>query len=159
MSGMYFEEFEVGQVIKHPFSRTVTEMDNLLFSSLTMNTQPLHLDEEFSKTTQHGQRIVNSIFTLGLMVGMSVTTLTLGTTLGNLSMTDIKFPRPVLHGDTLRAETRIIDKRESRTKPDRGVVTFEDHAYNQRGEEVASCRRVGMIIKRPAETGDSIKFV
>ncbi len=156
MSGMYFEEFEVGQVIKHPLSRTVTEMDNVLFSSLTMNTQPLHLDEEFSKTTQHGQRIVNSIFTLGLMVGMSVTTLTLGTTLGNLSMTDIKFPRPVLHGDTLRAETRIIDKRESRTKPDRGVVTFEDHAYNQRGEEVASCRRVGMIIKRPAETGDSI---
>ncbi len=149
MSGMFFEEFEVGQVIKHPLSRTVTEMDNLLFSSLTMNTQPLHLDEEFSKTTQHGQRIVNSIFTLGLMVGMSVTTLTLGTTLGNLSMTDIKFPRPVLHGDTLRAETRIIDKRESRTKPDRGVVTFEDHAYNQRGEEVASCRRVGMIIKRP----------
>ncbi len=156
MSGMYFEEFEVGQLIKHPLSRTVTEMDNVLFSSLTMNTQPLHLDEEFSKTTQHGQRIVNSIFTLGLMVGMSVTTLTLGTTLGNLSMTDIKFPRPVLHGDTLRAETRIIDKRESRTKPDRGVVTFEDHAYNQRGEEVASCRRVGMIIKRPAETGDSI---
>ncbi len=149
MSGMYFEEFEVGQVIKHPLSRTVTEMDNVLFSSLTMNTQPLHLDEEFSKTTQHGQRIVNSIFTLGLMVGMSVTTLTLGTTLGNLSMTDIKFPRPVFHGDTLRAETRIIDKRESRTKPDRGVVTFEDHAYNQRGEEVASCRRVGMIIKRP----------
>ncbi len=149
MSGMYFQEFEVGQVIKHPFSRTVTEMDNLLFSSLTMNTQPLHLDEEFAKTTQHGQRIVNSIFTLGLMVGMSVTTLTLGTTLGNLSMTDIKFPRPVFHGDTLRAETRIIDKRESRTKPDRGVVTFEDHAYNQRGEEVASCRRVGMIIKRP----------
>ena len=156
MSGMFFEEFEVGQVIKHPLSRTVTEMDNILFSSLTMNTQPLHLDEEFSKTTQHGQRIVNSIFTLGLMVGMSVTTLTLGTTLGNLSMTDIKFPRPVLHGDTLRAETRIIDKRESRTKPDRGVVTFEDHAYNQRGEEVASCRRVGMIIKRPAQTGDSI---
>ncbi len=156
MSGMYFEEFEVGQVIKHPLSRTVTEMDNVLFSALTMNTQPLHLDEEFSKTTQHGQRIVNSIFTLGLMVGMSVTTLTLGTTLGNLSMTDIKFPRPVLHGDTLRAETRIIDKRESRTKPDRGVVTFEDHAYNQRGEEVASCRRVGMIIKRPAQTGDSI---
>ncbi len=150
MSGMYFEEFEVGQVIKHPLSRTVTEMDNVLFSSLTMNTQPLHLDEEFSKTTQHGQRIVNSIFTLGLMVGMSVTTLTLGTTLGNLSRTDIKFPRPVLHGDTLRAETRIIDKRESRTKPDRGVVTFEDHAYNQRGEEVASCRRVGMIIYRPA---------
>ena len=150
MSGMYFEEFEVGQLIKHPLSRTVTEMDNVLFSSLTMNTQPLHLDEEFSKTTQHGQRIVNSIFTLGLMVGMSVTTLTLGTTLGNLSMTDIKFPRPVFHGDTLRAETRIIDKRASRTKPDRGVVTFEDHAYNQHGEEVASCRRVGMIIKRPA---------
>ncbi len=148
--GMYFEEFEVGSVIRHPYTRTVTEMDNILFSSLTMNTQPLHLDEHFSATTQHGERIVNSIFTLGLMVGMSVTTLTLGTTLGNLSMTDIAFPRPVKHGDTLRAETEIEDKRESSSKPDRGVVHFLDRAYNQRDELVATCRRVGMVVKRPA---------
>lgn len=148
--GMYFEEFEVGAVIKHPFTRTVTEMDNILFSSLTMNTQPLHLDEHFSATTQHGERIVNSLFTLGLMVGMSVTTLTLGTTLGNLSMTDIAFPRSVKHGDTLRAETEIEDKRLSTSKPDRGVVHFLDRAYNQNDELVATCRRVGMIMTRPA---------
>ncbi|MCB1743857.1 MAG: MaoC family dehydratase [Gammaproteobacteria bacterium] len=153
---MYFEEFEIGQVVEHPFSRTVSEMDNTLFSCLTLNTQPLHLSEHFSQGTQHGQRIVNSLFTLGLMVGMSVTTLTLGTTLGNLSMTDIEFPRPVFHGDTLRAETRILDKRESRSKPDRGTVTFQDSAYNQHGELVARCTRVGMMLKRPSnESGNT----
>ena len=125
-------------------------MDNILFTALTMNTQPLHLDEEFAKGTVHGQRIVNSIFTLGLMVGMTVTDLTLGTTLGNLSMNDIRFPRPVHHGDTLRAQTTILAKRESRSKPDRGVVTFAHRAFNQRGEEVAYCERVGMMLKRPA---------
>ena len=108
MAGLYFEDFEIGKVYKHELSRTVTEMDNVLFTSLTMNTQTLHLDEEFAKTTQHGQRIVNSIFTLGLLVGMTVTELTLGTTLGNLSMTNIKFPIPVFHGDTLRAETPTV---------------------------------------------------
>ncbi len=148
--GLYFEELEVGRVVKHELRRTVTEMDNVLFTSLTMNTQTLHLDEEFAKSTQHGQRVVNSIFTLGLMVGMTVTDLTLGTTLGNLSMTDIRFPRPVFHGDTLRAETTIVDKRESRSKPDRGVVTFAHRAFNQRDEEVACCERVGMMMKRPA---------
>jgi len=149
VSGLFFEEFEVGQVVKHGLSRTVTEMDNVLFSSLTMNTQTLHLDEEFAKGTVHGARIVNSIFTLGLMIGMTVTDLTLGTTLGNLSMTDIRFPRPVFHGDTLRAETTILAKRASRSKPDRGVVTFAHRAFNQRGEEVAYCERVGMMMKRP----------
>ncbi len=150
MAGLYFEEFEVGKVYKHELSRTVTEMDNILFTSLTMNTQTLHLDEEFAKTTQHGQRIVNSIFTLGLLVGMTVTELTLGTTLGNLSMTNIKFPAPVFHGDTLRAETEILDIKASTSKPDRGVVFFAHRAYNQRGEEVAYCERAGMMIRRPA---------
>ncbi len=150
MAGLYFEDFEIGKIYKHELSRTVTEMDNVLFTSLTMNTQTLHLDEEFAKTTQHGQRIVNSIFTLGLLVGMTVTELTLGTTLGNLSMTNIKFPIPVFHGDTLRAETEILDKKESKSKADRGVVFFAHRAYNQRNEEVAYCERAGMMIRRPA---------
>ena len=119
MAGLYFEDFEVGKTYRHPYGRTVTEMDNVLFTCLTMNTQTLHLDEEFARTTQHGARVVNSIFTLGLLVGMTVSDLTLGTTLGNLSMTDIRFPIPVFHGDTLRAETTILDKRASRSKLDR----------------------------------------
>lgn len=149
MAGLYFEEFEVGKTYKHELRRTVTEMDNVLFTSLTMNTQTLHLDEEFAKTTQHGQRVVNSIFTLGLLVGMTVTELTLGTTLGNLSMTDIKFPIPVFHGDTLRAETEILDKKVSKSKGDRGVVFFAHRAFNQRDEEVAYCERAGMMMRRP----------
>ena len=154
MAGLYFEDFEVGKTYRHPYGRTVTEMDNVLFTCLTMNTQTLHLDEEFARSTQHGARVVNSIFTLGLLVGMTVSDLTLGTTLGNLSMTDIRFPVPVFHGDTLRAETTILDKRASRSKPDRGVVTFGHTAYNQRDEEVAYCRRAGMMMRRPhAEPG------
>lgn len=149
MAGMYFEDFEVGKTYRHPLGRTVTEMDNILFTCLTMNTQTLHLDEEFARTTQHGQRVVNSIFTLGLLVGMTVTELTLGTTLGNLSMTDVRFPIPVFHGDTLRAETTILDKRLSRSKPDRGVVMFGHTGYNQRDEEVAYCQRAGMMMCRP----------
>ena len=149
MAGLYFEDFEIGKVYKHELARTVTESDNILFTCLTMNTQTLHLDEEFAKTTQHGQRLVNSIFTLGLMVGMTVTETTLGTTLGNLSMTNVRFPRPVFHGDTLRSETEVTDKRESKTKPDRGVVFFTHRAFNQRDEEVASCERAGMMMRRP----------
>ena len=151
MSGLYFEDFEVGKVYKHALGRTVTEMDNVLFTCLTMNTQTLHLDEAFAQTTQHGQRIVNSIFTLGLLVGMTVTELTLGTTLGNLSMTNIRFPLPVFHGDTLRAETEILDTKASRSKPDRGVVFFAHRAFNQRDEEVAYCERAGMMMRRPAD--------
>ena len=150
MSGLYFEEFEVGKVYKHAVTRTVTEIDNVMFTCLTMNTQPLHLDEHFAKTTQHGQRVVNSIFTLGLLVGISVTELTLGTTLGNLSMTNIRFPIPVFHGDTLRAETTITDKKISQSKPDRGVVFFAHRAFNQRNEEVAYCDRAGMMMCKPA---------
>jgi len=149
MAGLYFEDFEVGKTYRHELGRTVSEMDNILFTCLTMNTQTLHLDEEFAKTTQHGQRVVNSIFTLGLMVGMTVTELTLGTTLGNLSMTNIRFPIPVFHGDTLRAETEILDKKLSTSKPDRGVVFFAHRAYNQRNEEVAYCERAGMMMCRP----------
>ncbi|MBT6275493.1 MAG: MaoC family dehydratase [Chromatiales bacterium] len=151
MSGLYFDEFEVGKVYKHAVTRTITEADNVLFTCLTMNTQPLHLDEDFAKTTQHGQRIVNSIFTLGTMVGITVTETTLGTTLGNLSMTNIRFPAPVFHGDTIRVETEVTGKKESTSKPDRGVVFFTHRAFNQRGEEVAYCERAGMMMRKQAD--------
>ncbi len=149
MAGLYYEEFEIGQVFEHAIRRTVTEMDNVLFSALTHNPQPLHLDAEFSKDTLFGQQLVNSIFTLGLMVGVSVGDTTLGTTVGNLGMTEIRFPKPVFHGDTLRATTTIKEKRESKSRPTMGIVTFEHRAFNQRDEEVAYCLRTGLMLKKP----------
>ncbi len=148
--GLYFEEFKVGDVYKHAVTRTVTETDNLLFSVLTHNTQPLHLDEEFSKGTIHGTRLVNSIFTLGLVIGVGVTELTLGTTLGNLGFEDITFPAPVKIGDTLRAETVIVDKRESKSRTDSGIVYFEHRGYNQKGELVCKAKRAGLMVKNPS---------
>ena len=149
MPGKYFEEFEIGAVYRHEITRTITEMDNILFTTLTMNVQPLHLDEEFSKTTMHGQRLVNSIFTLGLVVGVTIIDTTLGTTLGNLGFESVEFPRPVFHGDTIRAETEVLDKRESKSWPNTGIVWFEHRGYNQRGELVCRCKRTGMMLKRP----------
>ena len=148
MSGLYYEEFEVGMEFKHALTRTVTEMDNVMFCAMTHNPQPLHLDEEYSKNTFYGQRLVNSLFTLGLIIGVSVEDTTLGTTLGNLGMTDIRFKNPVFHGDTLRSMTRIADKRESKSRPDTGIVTFEHTGYNQRDEEVAYCIRTGLMKKK-----------
>jgi acyl dehydratase len=150
MAGLYYEEFSVGQVLAHPWTRTVTEMDNVLFSTLTMNVQPLHLDEHFSAKTEFGQRIVNSIFTLGLMIGVSVNDTTLGTTVANLGMTDTRFPKPVFHGDTLRAETKVLTMRESKSRNDVGIIEFEHTAYNQRGELVAICRRQALMRKKSA---------
>ena len=149
MAGLYFEEFSVGQAFDHAWTRTVTEMDNVLFSSLTMNVQPLHLDEEFAKGTEFGQRIVNSLFTLGLMIGITVNDTTLGTTVANLGMTDVRFPRPVLHGDTLRVRTTVLSLRESRSRPDTGIVEFSHTALNQRGETVAQCTRQALMRKKP----------
>lgn len=149
MAGLYYEEFEIGQVFEHAIRRTVTEMDNILFSALTHNPQPLHLDAEFSKNTEFGQQLVNSIFTLGLMVGVSVGDTTLGTTVGNLGMTEVRFPKPVFHGDTLRATTTIKEKRESKSRPTMGIVVFEHRAFNQRDEEVAYCLRAGLMLKKP----------
>ncbi len=148
MSGLYYEEFEVGMEFKHALTRTVTEMDNVMFCAMTHNPQPLHLDEEYSKNTFYGQRLVNSLFTLGLIIGVSVEDTTLGTTLGNLGMTDIRFKNPVFHGDTLRSMTRIAGKRESKSRPDTGIVTFEHTGYNQRDEEVAYCIRTGLMKKK-----------
>lgn len=150
MAGLYFEQFEVGQQFEHLVRRTVTETDNLLFSALTMNPAALHLDAEYCKGTPFGERIVNSVFTLGLLVGLSVYDTTYGTTLGNLGWDEVKFPRPVLIGDTLHAVTTVATKRESRSRPDSGIVTFEHRAYNQRNEEVASCKRAALMMKRPA---------
>jgi acyl dehydratase len=149
VAGKYFEELEIGMVFHHEPGRTVTETDNLLFSALTLNPQPLHLDAEFARNTEHGRILVNSIFTLGLVVGLSVGDTTLGTTLGNLGFDRTTFPNPVFIGDTVRASTRVIEMRASRTKPDRGVVTFEHQGINQRGELVCSCVRGAMMLRRP----------
>jgi len=148
MSGLYYEEFEVGMEFNHALTRTVTEMDNVMFCAMTHNPQPLHLDEEFSKKTFYGQRLVNSLFTLGLVIGVTVSDTTLGTTLGNLGMTDVRFKNPVFHGDTIHVVTRITDMRESKSRPDTGIVTFEHYGYNQRDEEVAFCSRTGLMKKK-----------
>lgn len=149
MAGKYFEELDVDMTFEHQPSRTVTETDNLLFTALTLNPQPLHLDAEFAASTQHGQILVNSIFTLGLVVGLSVGDTTLGTTLGNLGFDRTTFPNPVFIGDTISVRSRVVDRRESRSKPDRGIVTFEHEGINQRGETVCSCIRGAMMMKRP----------
>lgn len=147
--GCYFEEFEPGRVFKHQITRTVTELDNILFCSLTINTQPLHLDANFAAKTEFGRQIVNSIFTLGLVIGISVTDTTLGTTVGNLGMTDVRFPAPVFHGDTIRSETEVISRRESKSRPDNGIVEFEHRGYNQEGKLICSCRRTALMFKKP----------
>lgn len=149
MAGKYFEELEVGRKFEHEPGRTVTETDNLLFTTLTLNTQPLHLDAEFAKNTQHGQILVNSLFTLALCVGVSVGETTLGTTIGNLGFDKTTFPNPVFIGDTIRVTSTVVDRRESRSRPDRGIVTFEHVGTNQRGEVVCSCRRGAMMMRQP----------
>ena len=151
MPGVYFDELEVGQLFRHPISRTVTEADNLLFSCLTHNPALLHLDEEYCRTsTEFGRRIVNSAFTLGLMVGISVGDTTLGTAVANLGWDEVRFPKPVFHGDTIRVETEVIGLRDSKSRPDQGIVTFLHRAYNQHGELVGHCKRSGLQRKRPA---------
>ena len=149
MPGLYYEQFEIGQRIEHLVRRTVTETDNLLFSALTMNPAAIHLDAEYCKGTPFGVPLVNSVFTLGLLVGLSVYDTTYGTTIGNLGWEEVRFPRPVLVGDTLRAVTTVLSKRESQSRKDSGIVVFEHRALNQRDEEVASCRRAALMLKRP----------
>ena len=151
MPGKYFEELEVGAIIKHRLGRTVTETDNVLFSSLTMNPQPLHLDEEFARKTQFGRRIVNGIFTLGLAVGLTVSELTEGTLVANLSYETVKHPHPMFHGDTLYVETEILSKRESQSKPDRGIVRFRHVGRNQENIIVIEFERTVLMLKRPQE--------
>ncbi len=148
VGGKYFEELEVGMEFNHLPHRTITETDNLLFSTMTHNPQPLHIDAEFAKGTQHGQILVNSLFTLGLVIGLSVADTTLGTTIGNLGMDQVEFPNPVFIGDTIRVKTTINDRRESKSKPDRGIVWFEHIGINQRDEIVCQCLRKGMMLRK-----------
>jgi acyl dehydratase len=145
--GKYFDELHIGDVFKHGVTRTVTETDNLLITTLTHNTQPLHLDAEFGKSSIHGSIIVNSFFTMAFVVGISVSELTLGTTLGNLGYEEVRFPVPVRIGDTLRGETEVIHKRESKSQGDRGIVWFDHRGYNQKGELVVTAKRVALMIK------------
>ena len=151
MGGLYYEQFSVGQRFEHVLRRTVTEADNLIFSTLTHNPAALHLDEEAMKSSEFGTRIVNSCFTLSLMVGISVADTTLGTTIANLGWDEVRFPKPVFIGDTLRIETSVLEMRESRSRPDSGIVTFTHRAYNQRDEEVGSCKRIALMKKLPRE--------
>jgi acyl dehydratase len=146
----YYEDFEPGQLYRHAVTRTVTEVDNLMFTVLSHNDQPLHLDEEFGKKTMWGGRIVNSLFTLALTNGVSVSDLTLGTTLGNLGYEEVRFPAPVRIGDTLRGETTILSKRESQKHPNAGIVMFEHVGYNQKNEVVCRAKRAGLMMKRSA---------
>ncbi len=149
MPGLWFDELKVGQIFEHPIRRTVTETDNVLFSAMTHNPAQLHLDEEYMKGTEYGQRIVNSAFTLGLMVGVSVGDTTLGTAIANLGWDEVRFPKPLFHGDTVNVVTEVLELRKSKSRPDAGIVTFLHKAFNQRGELVASCKRSGLQRKRP----------
>ena len=150
MPGRFFDEWQVGDRIAHAVTRTVTETDNVLISTLTHNPQPLHLDHEVAAASEFGRPLVNSIFTFGLMVGVSVSDTTLGTLIANLGYTDLTFPAPVFIGDTLRTETEVTALRESKSRPTAGIVTFEHKSFNQRGELVARCLRTALLAKEPA---------
>ncbi|MEO8667446.1 MAG: MaoC family dehydratase [Bauldia sp.] len=150
MPGYYFDEFEVGRVINSEIRRTVTEMDNILFSALTHNPQPLHIDREFSAKTEFGQPLMNSLFTLGLMIGISINDTTIGTIIANLGMTEVKFPKPLFQGDTVNVTTEVMSKRESKSRPDAGIVEFEHKAFKQTGDMVAICRRQVFVRRKPA---------
>ncbi len=151
MPGLYFEDFSVGQTFDHAIRRTVTEADNVFFTAMTHNPAQLHLDEEYAKGTEFGTRIVNSLYTLGLMIGISVGETTLGTTVANLGMDEVRFPKPVFHGDTLRVETEVLELRESKSRPANGIVIFAHRAINQRGEIVAQCKRSALMLKKTVE--------
>ncbi|MEQ1640931.1 MAG: MaoC family dehydratase [Novosphingobium sp.] len=149
MPGVWFDELVVGQRFDHPIRRTVTETDNLLFTTLSHNPAQLHLDAEYMKSSEYGQVLVNSCFTLSLMVGVSVGDTTLGTAVANLGWDEVRFPRPVFIGDTLNVVTEVLDLRESKSRPEAGIVIFKHETWNQRGELVASCKRSGLQRKKP----------
>ncbi|MCF7550710.1 MaoC family dehydratase [Pseudonocardia sp. WMMC193] len=148
-TGRWFEELAVGTVVRHATRRTVTEADNVLFTTMTMNPAPLHLDHDYAARTEFGRPLVNSMFTLALVVGLSVPELTLGTIVAQLGLDDATFPAPVFHGDTVRVETEVVEARPSRTRPTQGLVVFEHRAFNQRGELVCRVRRTGLMHRRP----------
>ena len=149
MAGRWFEQFEVGQTFDHEIRRTVTEADNMWFSNATCNPAAIHIDAEYCKSTEFGRPLVNSIFTLGLVIGLSVQDTTLGTTVANLGMTDTRFPFPVFHGDTIRSRTTVKDVRVSMSRPNAGIVSFLHQGFNQRGEEVCTCLRQALMLRQP----------
>ncbi len=149
MAGRYFEDWKLGDRISHEIRRTVTETDNLMFTLMTHNPQPLHLDVEAAKASEFGQILVNGTFTFSLMVGLSVGDTTLGTLVANLGYDKVVMPKPVFIGDTMRAETEIADLRESRSRPTAGIVTFRHELFNQRGELVCQCLRSALVSRRP----------
>src|SRR5512147_2411641 len=149
MPGKYFDDLEVGQRFRHSQGRTVTEMDNTLFCALTMNTQPLHLNEDFAAQTVFKQRIVNGIFTMGLVVGLTVSELTEGTVVANLGYDHVNHPNPVFHGDTIYVETEVLEKRDSRSKPDRGIVRLKHTARKPDGTIVVELERTVLFLKKP----------
>ncbi len=152
MAGLYFEEFYSGQLFDHKLRRTITEADNVFFSALTHNPAPLHLDEEYCRNeTEYGQRVVNSCLTLGLMVGISVGDTTQGTTVANLGWDEVRFPKPLFHGDTLRVESEVIELRDSKSRPDNGIVIFEHRSFNQHDQLVATCKRSALMLREPGE--------
>ena len=150
MAGRYFDQWQIGDKVAHEVTRTVTETDNVLISTLTHNPQPLHLDHEVAAASEFGKPLVNSIFTFGLMVGVSVADTTLGTLIANLGYDKLVFPNPVFAGDTLRSETECIALRESKSRPNAGIVTWAHRSFNQRGETVCECTRSALILKSPA---------
>lgn len=150
MAGLYFEEFAVGQRFVHEVRRTVTDADNILFSALTYNPAAIHIDHDYAATTEFGKPLMNSLFTLGLVIGLSVQDTTFGTTVANLGMDKTVFPKPVFAGDTIRVETEVKELRPSRSRPGQGIVTFEHTGFNQRGEIVCQTLRAALMMARPA---------
>lgn len=149
MPGFYFEDAQVGAIVRHQLTRTVTESDNVLFCALTHNPQPLHLDEEYAKRSEFGQRIFNSMYTASFATGVSVEDTTQGTLVANLGFGEMRFPKPVFINDTLRVETEIKDKRESKSRPNAGIVTFEHRVYNQHDDVVCTVIRIALLQKKP----------
>jgi acyl dehydratase len=149
MPGLYFEEFSVGQVFDHPIRRTITEADNVSFTTMTHNPAALHLDAEYMKTTEFGKPLVNSCLTLGFMVGISVNDTTHGTTVANLGWDNVRFPKPLFHGDTIRVETEVLSLRDSKSRPENGIVVFAHRAYNQHDELVGECERSALMLRKP----------
>ena len=150
MAGRYFEQFEVGQAFHHEIRRTVTEADNVWFNAATYNPAQIHIDHDYCARTEFGKPLVNSIFTLGLVLGLSIQDTTLGTTVANLGMTDTKFPKPVFAGDTLRSVTTVVEVRESKSRPNQGIVTFRHEGFNQRDELICSTLRQALMLRSPA---------
>ena len=150
MPGLYFEEFSVGQKFEHTIRRTITEADNVWFSALTHNPAPLHIDAEYMKNSEFGEPIVNSCLTLAFMVGISVGDTTVGTTVANLGLDEVRLPHPLFHGDTIHIETEVLEVRESKSRPDNGIVTFAHRAFNQHDELVGECKRSALMLRKPA---------